>query len=351
VGPDAEITVDVTGAGDVPATGVSAVVINTTVTEPTASSYLTVYPSGESRPPTSNLNFGAGQTVPNLVTVKVGADGNVAVYNAAGQVHVVLDVVGWYGEETGGSRFNGLNPKRILDTRNGVGAPTAKLGTNASLLVDVTAVFGSGVPGSDVTAVVVNTTVSEATDASYLTIYPSDSGPPLASNLNFAAGQTVANLVTMKVGADGNVLVYNAAGQTHVIFDVVGWYGGSGDVFHPLSPARILDTRTDPQGSPPGNVGSNAEIVVDVAGAGDVPGSGASTVVVNTTATEATAPSYLSVYSSDVSTPLASNLNFLAGQTVPNLTVVKLGADGNVKVYNAAGEVHVILDVVGYFGP
>jgi subtilisin-like proprotein convertase family protein/outer membrane biosynthesis protein TonB len=349
VGADAEITVDVTGAGGVPATGVSAVVINTTVTEPTASSYLTVYPSGELRPPTSNLNFGAGQTVPNLVTVKVGADGNVAVYNAAGQVHVVLDVVGWYGEETGGSRFNGLNPKRILDTRNGIGAPTAKIGANASLVVDVTAVYGSGVPGSGVTAVVVNTTVSEATEASYLTVYPSDAGPPLASNLNFAAGQTVANLVTVKVGADGNVLVYNAAGQTHVIFDVVGWYGGSGDLFHALTPARILDTRTSPQGTPPGKVGS--ETGVDVSGVAEVPASGVSSVIVNTTATAGTDASYLAVYSSDVTTPLASNLNFLAGQTVPNLVVVKVGADGNVKVHNAAGQVHVIFDVVGYFGP
>ena len=275
----------------------------------------------------------------------------MAVYNAAGQVHVVLDIVGWYGEETGGSRFNGVTPKRILSTRDGIGAPSAKIGANASLVVDVTAVFGSGVPGSGVTAVVVNTTVTEATDASYVTVYPSDAGPPLASNLNFAAGQTVANLVTVKVGADGNVLVYNAAGSTHVIFDVVGWYGGSGDLFHPLTQARILDTRTSPQGSPPGKVGSNAEMSAEVTGAGDVPASGASTVVVNATVTEATAASYLTVFSSDVTTPLASNLNFAAGQTVPNLVIVTLGADGNVKVYNAAGEVHVIFDVVGYFGP
>ena len=52
--------------------------------------------------------------------------------------------------------------------------------------------------------------------------------------MNFAAGQTVANLVTVKVGGDGNVMLYNAAGSTHVIFDVVGWYGGSGT---PLPPA------------------------------------------------------------------------------------------------------------------
>ena len=80
----------------VPASGVSAVVLNATVTEPTSGSYLTLYPSGASLPFASNLNFSGGQTIPNLVTVKVGADGKVNVYNNKGATHVVLDVAGWY---------------------------------------------------------------------------------------------------------------------------------------------------------------------------------------------------------------------------------------------------------------
>ena len=351
VGPASEITVDVTGgASGVPETDVSAVVINTTVTEPTAAGYLTVFPSDESRPLTSNLNFAAGQTVPNLVTVKVGGDGSVKVYNAAGQVHVIFDIVGWYGGAEAGSLFNGVDPVRILDTRDGTGA-TGKVGPGATIDVDVTDTEGSGVPPTDVAAVVVNTTVTEVSADSYLTVFPSDATQPLTSNLNFVAGQTVANLVTVKVGGDGNVKVFNAAGSTHVIFDVVGWYGASGDQFHSLSPSRILDTRTGPQGTPPGKVGGNAEIDVGVAGAGNVPGSGASNVVLNATVTAATVPSYLTIHSTDVTTPAASNLNFGAGQTVPNLAIVTIGADGNVTAYNAAGEAHVIFDVVGYFGP
>jgi hypothetical protein len=73
VGPANEV-------GDVPATA-SRVIVNTTVTEPTAGSYLTVYPSGVTKPLASNLNFSAGQTVPNLVMVKVGTGGNVQIYN------------------------------------------------------------------------------------------------------------------------------------------------------------------------------------------------------------------------------------------------------------------------------
>jgi hypothetical protein len=81
----------------VPASGVSAVVMNVTVTGPSApGSHLTVFPTGESPPVASNLNFVANQTVPNLVVVKLGAGGKVSVYNAAGNVHVIADVAGWY---------------------------------------------------------------------------------------------------------------------------------------------------------------------------------------------------------------------------------------------------------------
>jgi len=349
---NAEITVDVTGgASGVPATGVSAVVLNTTVTEPSASSYLTVYPSGVARPLASNLNFSAGQTVPNLVTVKVSGDGHVNVYNAVGQTHVIFDVVGWYGAETGGSRFNALAPVRILDTRNATGFGGGKVSPNATITVDVTGTLLSGVPATGVSAVVVNATVTDPTAGSYLTVYPSDAlSRPTASNLNFVAGQTVPNLVTVKVGADGNVKIYNAVGSTHVIFDVVGWYGVSGDLFHPLTPCRSLDTRPSALPGPKGKVASNAEITVDVTGVCAVPNSGATGVIVNTTVTEPTSGSYLTVYPSGVTRPTASNLNFLNGQTVPNLVIVKVGGDGNVRAYNAVGQTHVIFDTVGYFG-
>jgi hypothetical protein len=135
-----------------------------------------------------------------------------------------------------------------------------------------------------------------------------------------------------------------------VIFDIVGWYGASGNQFHALTPVRILDTRSGPQGAPPGAVGQDAEITAVVADGGVVP-VGASSVVANTTATQATAPSYLTVYPAGVTRPLASNVNFGPGQDIPNLVIMKVGTGGNVKTYNANGQVHVIFDAVGYFGP
>jgi hypothetical protein len=67
-----------------------------TVVNTTAASYLTVWPDGTTRPTASDLNWVAGQTVPNRVVVKLGANGMVDVYNLAGSTDVVIDVVGWY---------------------------------------------------------------------------------------------------------------------------------------------------------------------------------------------------------------------------------------------------------------
>jgi len=358
--------VQVTGVGGVPATGVTAVVLNVTITSPSKFSYLTAYPTNAGLPTASNLNFLAGQSVPNLVTVKVGADGKVRIFNANGQTHVIFDVVGWYGDTPDGpptlptptplpdpagyGYYHPIPPDRILDTRSGVQGIQGKLGPGGTTDVLVTNIGGVPTHPSGVTAVVLNVTVTDPTANSYLTVYPKGpSPPPTASNLNFGAGQTVPNLVIVKVGDEGRVTVFNCCGFTHVIFDVVGWYGPvgtDGTLFRSLAPARILDTRIGLGW--PSQLGHNGTAFVDVTGVGGVP-DGAKGVIVNATVTGGTANSYLTVYPSDASQPLASNLNFLAGQTVPNLVMVKVPPNGIVNVYNCCGQVHAIFDVVGYF--
>jgi hypothetical protein len=101
VGPNQSIAVQIAGKGGVPAMASTvppkAVVLNVTAVGPTAAGYLTVWPDAVTRPGTSDLNFAAGQTVPNLVVVQVGATGKIDVYNAFGTTNVLVDVMGWYG--------------------------------------------------------------------------------------------------------------------------------------------------------------------------------------------------------------------------------------------------------------
>src|SRR5438874_1719992 len=232
VGGGGIVNVQVAGRGGVPATGVSAVVLNVTVTNTTASSFLTAYPAGVARPNASNLNFVAGQTVPNRAVVKLGTGGQISLFNLSGNVDLVADVGGWFGDgsvpSVGTNVFVGVTPARILDTRDGTGGFTTPLGQGGAISLMVAG--HGGIPGmtsaTPPAAVVLNVTVTNTSAPSYLRVYPSDANPtPSTSDLNWAPGKTVPNLVIVKPGADGRVTIYNFQGTTDVVVDALGWYG------------------------------------------------------------------------------------------------------------------------------
>jgi hypothetical protein len=292
----------------------------------------------------------AGQTVPNLVVSKLSGTGRASIFNNAGNVHVIADVVGWFepaATNPTGDGIVGVTPTRILDTRDGTGGQITPYGPGESR--DLAVAGLAGVP-ANATAVVMNVTATGASAPTHLTIWPAGEGQPTASNLNLAAGQTVPNLVVAKLGVGGQVSVFNNAGDVDVLADVVGYYvEGGGGRYTPLVPARILDTR-DGTGAPAGKLGAASSLHLEIAGRGGVPATGATAVVLNVTVTAPDAPSHLTVWPAHDAMPLASNLNFVAGQTVPNLVTLKLDTDGHAELFNNAGSTHVIADVVGWYG-
>ncbi|MEJ7765550.1 MAG: hypothetical protein WKF86_08650, partial [Acidimicrobiales bacterium] len=203
---------------------VGAVVLNVTATGPTAGGFLTVHPAGTATPATSNLNFVAGQTIPNQVVATVGSQGRVSIYNATGSTHVIVDVAGWFPV---GSDYNTVLPARLMDTRpgasttDGISAAGGAVGPGATRTLTVTG--RGGVPASGVGAVVLNITATGPTAGGFLTVFPADATRPNASNLNFVPGQTIPNLVIARVSAGGQVSIYNSSGSTHLIADVAGW--------------------------------------------------------------------------------------------------------------------------------
>ena len=129
--------------------------------------------------------------------------------------------------------------------------------------------------------------------------------------------------------------------------------GGAGQVFVPIVPCRLLDTRgpnhIGPRSSPlgPGDTynqavtGSNGECVIPAQ---------AVAVALNVTTVNGSADSFLTLWPADASRPLASNLNWRANDgATPNKVDVKLGADGRINIYNNAGSIDVIGDIVGYY--
>jgi hypothetical protein len=337
----------ITSTSGIPA-DVSAVALNVTVTDPNAPGYLVVWPTGQLRPNASNLNFVAGQTIPNMVTVKLGTGGSINFATNQGCPNVIVDIAGYYRSgATAPGGFVGISPARALDTRIAgpcISSTTRSLGITGS----------RGIPSS-ASAVVLNVTATEPSAAGFLTVWPSGRSRPTASNLNYVAGQTIPNMVTVSIGFGGRIDLASNQGCPNVIVDIAGYYTGwSPDTivaggFVGMTPARALDTRS----SAP-CVGTSPRSLT-IAGSNGVPSNtdpgarGASAVALNVTVTDPSAAGYVTVWPSGRPRPNASNLNFVAGQTIPNMVIVQLGAGGSIDLVSNQGCPNVVIDIAGYF--
>jgi hypothetical protein len=342
LGPDLFTEVQVAGLGGVPAVGATAVVLNVTVDHPSEPGVLTVWPSGEPMPMVSSLNFNPGDVVANLVTVKMGANGKVDVYNLKGQTPTIVDVVGYYSAGAGG-RYTALPPGRVLDT-----GFDHEIGPGGTIDVQVTGV--AGVPASGVSGVALNVTVDNPSASSFFTVYPTGEARPTASTLNFVPNLTIANLTLAKVGSGGKVSIFNYDGTARVVADVVGYFSAQGGRFVPVSPQRIVDTR-DGTGLPRAQIGAGQTVTVPIVRSGSPVPSGATAAVLNVTSTESSAQSYITMFAAGMQRPAqGSTVNPLVGVPVPNHAYVMLGG-GNASLFNFAGSTDVVIDVFGYIAP
>ncbi|MEV5841166.1 PKD domain-containing protein [Streptomyces sp. NPDC051985] len=358
VGPGGVVRLKVLGVGGVPASGVTAVTLNVTDTGATASSYVTVYPDGTRRPTASDLDFTAGRTNPNLVTVRVGAGGYVDLYNAHGHVDLIADVQGYFttragsGSSSSDNRMSNLapvTPTRVLDTRYGTGAAKGKVASGSTTTVTLPKEGrGSGTVGA-----VLDVTVTGGTGSGVVTVYCGSR--PSTSNLNYRAGQTVSNLVVTKVCTGGKIRLYNSGGHVHLIADLQGLYTNSvvdgtsplGSPFVPADPTRFLDTRNG-TGAPAGRLGANRTLTVKVAGTHGVPAD-ATAVLVNLTGVAPTTATHLTAYGAGT-LPNVYDDNLSAGETRPVLAVIPLDAKGSLHIHNANGSLDIVADLEGYIG-
>lgn len=246
--------------------------------------------------------------------------------------------------------FRAVHSIRILDTRGNVGA-LGPVQPQHSVNVQV-AGTSYEIPGG-VGAAVVNITVTHTQSSGYLTAYPANTTRPTVSNVNFVKGQTVANLATVRV-QDGKISIFNgSAGTVDIVVDISGYYlsGTAADpgAFQTLPPARVLDTRIG-LGASKAPVKAAGTLTLTVGGHGLVPSTGAIAVVLTLTATHASATGYVTAYASGSTRPTASNLNFFAGATVPNMVTTAVSSSGKVSLYNGSSHsVDLIADVAGYY--
>ncbi len=349
------LTVQVTDVGTTPVpTGALAAVLNVAVTNTMSSGFLTVFEAGITRPTVSNLNFVAGETVANLVTVPLSAAGAVSIYSSATGADVVVDVEGYFTSApaaNGYGLFNAMSPVRDLGTL----ADGATVAANAS--VPVTVAGGTTTVPANASAVLVNATVAHDSAATFLSLYPAPAvaAEPTFSNLNASAGEVVANRAIVAVGTGGVIEVYNHAGTANVDIDVDGYFtgvGGTGSDFVPLAaPVRVADTRTASLvGTETPLTAAASESFLLATTASGIPTT-ATSVDANVTVVAGATSGYASVYPAPAMTtqPDFSDINWVANGIVPNLTIADTNGTGSVEVYNSYGTINLVVDVFGYF--
>jgi hypothetical protein len=227
-----EVVVDLDRPGGVPV-GATAAIVNLTVTQSTTGGHITAFPADSALPTTSNLNYSTGQTVANLAVVPLDSSGRMRI-RSHGSPHVIVDVIGWFQEGVGAG-YVALTPRRVLDTRSGMGL---RLGAVAAASAhDQIVGRYTGVP-ADAEAVVLAAIAVAPSANAHVTVFPTGQPEPTASTLNFVAGRTVPNAVVSALGTQGRVRFDVAAGTTHLVADVSGYF---------LDPANV----PVPLGSPP----------------------------------------------------------------------------------------------------
>jgi RHS repeat-associated protein len=250
-----------------------------------------------------------------------------------------------------GALYLPLTPARIADTRTGSGMPYAGQPLAPGGTLNVQAAGRGGVPTTGVAAVVVNVTEASATVATNLTVFPTGVARPATSNINALATGYANNEVTVPVGTGGQVSIYNSAGTTNVVVDVLGYYSSGGAGMNTITPTRIADTRTG-SGQPYAGqtIAANGSLTVQISGTAGVPTS-ATAAILQTSVLTPTAAGNLTAYPAGSTRPVTSNVNYKVGVTLTKEITAGLGTSpsGAVTFYNSSNSpVNLILDLTGY---
>jgi hypothetical protein len=360
-------SVQIAGRSNIPATGVSAVVLNLTAVTTTSQGFFTVFPSGTTRPTASTINFPSGWTGANMATVPLGADGKISIFNYGGAAHAIVDVLGWYAKDDSVRTGNGMgaqflstasgDPERIYDSRKD--PDNGNLPFVGGDFIQFTDTWDTAASATAVKAYAMNITAVDATTSGVLTAWAGGTVPkPNTSTVNYVKGTIAPNMSVVPAGhltatTTGFRVQNTGSGSVHMVVDIIGYYladDSAGLRFKPLAsgaPVRILDTRTNVGLS--GSFGPNQTRTAPATSVANVD---SIYVVGNTTGDKPTSRTYLTVWSGDNVRPLASTLNVNAGATRAVSTYASLAFNTansalTYNVYNNAGTMRVIFDAVG----
>ena len=348
------------GASGVPSTGVSAVVLDVSVSSATASATsIYAYPSDGTRSETAFLRAGAG-VVPatNTVIVAPGSDGKIGLKNSDGSTNLNVDVQGYFTTSTtSGGGFVVTDPTRAYSSSQGVGTTAGQLNGSTTYTIDLKAL---GNLPSNASSVFANVRVGSATDPGKLTVVPSDASTSGPSSVDYRAMRAEDSGVAIKLGPDGKIKIRsNAATASHfdVLIDIEGYFTSTGDgaqggLFTPLPGVKIYDSADS------ASIGAGETRTIPINGLGGIPDDGTTgSAAVTVTALSWTVGGALTLFNPDEGrTGGVSTLGF-SSDSGPDASVgatttafIEPSIDGKISIYNGAtGAVRVLLTTQGWF--
>ena len=337
VKPGSTTTINALNVGGVPATGVSAVMLRLLTVAPTAGTWLTAYPAGATRPAVSMLNVGPGETLSNTAVVKPGTNGQIALYNAYGDTHVVVDVQGYFTTSTGATNggFVPVTQRRVVDTTK-----TTIIPAGGSRTFDLAA---GGVPVGASAAFVELTVPSSATATGWFTVAPTGVAAGTAAVVNYENGQNSANGAVLPLTTDTRVTFTNkGSAPAHLLADIFGYTTRTATAGAGLRPVtgRLHN----------GTLAAGGVIDIQVGGTHGLPTRGIAGAVINMQAGGGTSYGALRAWSTGGTEPGVAHTQYNATTHHRASVVIKPGTDGKVRIKNYGSAATLIyIDLEGWF--
>lgn len=345
--------VQVTGTAAVPASSVTAVQVIVSAVDPTSQGVLSGGADGGSTTALMVYDGTGGGNTSNSATLAVPSDGKIQISTQTA-VNVVVDVQGYYTAGNGTTAPGGYSPvagSRIVDTREGIGAPVGKISTGQVVAVQATGV--GGVPAG-AAAVYVNIMVRNYGPSALLTPYAADkSAPNIALDIPSSSTQALPIGAQIALSPSGAFKLHlNGHNSTTIdlFIDVEGYFtaGSSTGSFTPAA-GRLYDSRVAPHVT----VKANQTITVPIGGQAGVPstGDGLEAAVVNLTALDGhIGGGYARAWADGTSEPNPfSEINY-SNSIQTNLLTVPVGTDGAIEIHNISSDaVDFVVDLEGFY--
>jgi uncharacterized repeat protein (TIGR03803 family) len=311
-------------------------------------SYLTIWPTGQAQPGVSTMNSLDGRVKADAAIVPGGTNGEVNVF-ATNTTNVLLDINGYFAPVSQSTlTFYPLTPCRVADTRNPdgpLGGPFLSGGQERDFPMLASSCH---IPAS-AQAYSLNFTVvpynGESLD--YLTVWPAGQTKPIVSTLNNPTTTIVANAAVVGQGTSSQIAVYPSQ-DTQLVVDINGYFapaGSGGLSMYPVTPCRVLDTRTH-NGQP---FSGTLNPPVDVVDSNCAISPAAQAYVFNATVVPSPILGYLTLWAYGKQQPVVSTLNAPDGSITSNMAIVP-EFNGKINAF-ASGTTQLILDISSYFAP